>query len=120
MAAPRAAFVEGGLTVLFLVISAPRPERPSEWAAARRKSWDWWEPLQRKGIVKWYHARVGRGAVALFDVESHEQLHELLNGWSELIPVALDVYPLIDIAASKKFLAAQVAAKPESKPRKRR
>lgn len=110
----------GGLTVLFLVISTPRPERPSEWAAARRKSWDWWEPLKEKGIVKWYYARVGRGAVALFDVASHEQLHELLNGWSELIPVALEVYPLIDIAASKTFLASQLAAKAAPKTRNRR
>jgi muconolactone delta-isomerase len=108
------------MTMLFLVISTPRPERPSEWAAARRKSWDWWEPLEEKGIVKWYYARVGRGAVALFDVDSHEQLHELLNGWSELIPVSLDVYPLIDIAASKKFLASQLAAKAAPATRKQR
>ena len=106
--------------MLFLVISTPRPERPYEWAAARRKSWDWWEPLEKKGVVKWYYARAGRGAVALFDVESHEHLHELLNGWSELIPVTLDVYPLIDIAASKRFLASQIAPETASATRKQR
>ena len=51
------------------------------------------------------HARTGRGAVALFDVSSNEELHGLLNEWAEIVPAEFDIYPLIDPEAIKSFLA---------------
>ena len=99
--------------MLFLIVSHPRPERPSEWAKARTKAWPWFDQLKQDGTCKCVYARTGRGAVAIFDVPHHERLHELLNGWSELIPCQLDVYPLIEIADSKKFLQTQL--KPRGK-----
>jgi muconolactone delta-isomerase len=96
--------------MLFLVISTPRPERPSTMASKRRAYWRWLAPLQRSGVCKWTYARTGRGAVAVFDVPSNEALHALINEWAEIIPAHFDIYPLIDAAQAKRFLG---------KPRKR-
>ena len=47
---------------------------------------------------------MGRGAVALFEVDSNETLHQLLTEWAEMIPAEFDVYPLIDPEAAVAFL----------------
>ena len=91
--------------MLFLVISTPRPDKPSAVVAARRKWWGWMQPLLKSGLARTHYARVGRGAVALFDVDSTATLHRLINEWSEIIPAHYDVYPLLDPAAAQKFLA---------------
>jgi hypothetical protein len=54
---------------------------------------------------------VGRGAVAIFDVESNEALHHILNEWADIIPAHFDTYPLVDVEAAKRMLASQVTAK---------
>lgn len=95
---------------LFLVISNPRPERPSEVAARRQGFWPWMSNYQTAGVCKHIYARVGRGAVAVFDVDDNEALHRILNEWADIIPAEFDVYPLVDIEATRKLLAAQVAA----------
>ena len=59
--------------------------------------------------MHWIYARPGRGAVALFDVDSQEQLHALLNEWAEIIPAHFELYPLIDAAAAKRYLARKQA-----------
>lgn len=90
--------------MLFLVVSNPRPERPSSATRNRKKFWAWLKPKQAAKQCLMVYARPGRGAVAIFDVGSHEELHELLNGWAEQIPAQFDVYPLIDPAAAKRYL----------------
>ncbi|MFX4740568.1 DUF3303 family protein, partial [Acinetobacter baumannii] len=65
---------------------------------------------ETKGVCKHIYARVGRGAVAVFDVESNEALHRILNEWADIIPAGFEVYPLVDIEATRRMLAAQVAA----------
>jgi hypothetical protein len=45
----------------------------------------------------------------VLDVESNDALHRLLNEWAEIIPAHFDTYPLIDVDAAKRMLAAQVA-----------
>lgn len=90
--------------MLFLVISNPRPEPPGSVAAVRQRFWQWVAPLQESGEVRSIHARVGRGAVALFDVPSNEALHRRLNEWQDMIPAEFDVYPLIDPDAAQRFL----------------
>jgi len=65
--------------MLFLVISEPRPEQPSSVVAFRQRYWEWIAPLRASGEVRSVHARVGRGAVVLFDVPSNEVLHQRLN-----------------------------------------
>ena len=98
------------MTALFLVVSTPRPERPSEQAARRQGFWPWIGKYQASGVCKHIYPRVGRGAVAVFEVESNEVLHRILNEWADIIPAEFDVYPLVDIEATHKMLAAQVAA----------
>ena len=98
------------MTALFLVVSTPRPERPSEAAARRQSFWPWIGQYEASGICRHIYARVGRGAVAVFAVESNEQLHRILNEWADIIPAEFDTYPLVDIEATRTMLAAQVAA----------
>ena len=97
--------------MLFLVISEPRPEPPSSVTGQRKRYWDWVAPLQASGEVRSVHAKVGRGAVVLFDVPSNERLHQRLNEWADIIPAHFDTYPLIDTEAANRMLAGQVAAK---------
>ena len=73
--------------MLFLVISTPAPTRPSEVRESRRKFWPWAEDKLASGIARSIYPRAGRGVVAIFDVDSHETLHRLLNEWSDIVPV---------------------------------
>ena len=98
------------MTARFLVVSTPRPERPSELASQRQSFWPWIARYEASGVCKHIYPRVGRGAVAVFDVDSNEALHRILNEWADIIPAGFDVYPLVDIEATRKMLAAQVAA----------
>ena len=93
--------------MLFLVISEPRPERPSSVTAARQSYWTWIQPLIDKGEVRSVHAKVGRGAVALFDVSSNELLHAHLNAWADIIPARFEVQALIDPVNARRFLDEQ-------------
>lgn len=90
--------------MLFLVITTPRPERPSTVVKDRRKLWRWIDPMLKSKQCRFIHARPVRGAVALFDVKSHEELHALLNGWAEIIPAQFDLYPLVDAAQARRYL----------------
>lgn len=93
--------------MLFLVISTPRPDHPSSLIDSRSRYWDWMRPLLQSGQAKSVYARAGRGAVALFDVDSNLTLHRFMNEWSDIIPAHFDVYPLLDEDSAKAFLATQ-------------
>jgi muconolactone delta-isomerase len=90
--------------MLFLVISEPRPEPPSSVASQRQRYWQWVAPLRESGEVRSIYAKVGRGAVALFDVPSNEQLHRRLNEWADIIPAHFTVHALIDPDAARAYL----------------
>jgi muconolactone delta-isomerase len=98
--------------MLFLVVSTPRPERPSELAQTRQSFWPWMAGYQARGICRHVYARAGRGAIAVLDVADNDALHRILNEWADIIPAHFETYPLIDVDAAKQMLAAQVAAKP--------
>jgi hypothetical protein len=55
--------------MLFLVVSTPRPERPSELTRTRQSFWPWIARYEAQGVCRQIYARVGRGAVGIFDVE---------------------------------------------------
>src|SRR5262245_5433546 len=95
--------------MLFLVVSTPRPERPSELAQTRQSFWPWIAQYEARGVCR--QARVGRGAGAVFAVEDNNALHQSLNEWADIIPAHFDTYPLIDVEAAKRMLTAQAAAK---------
>ena len=97
--------------MLFLVVSTPRPERPSDMAKTRQSFWPWMAGYEARGICRQIYARAGRGAVAVLDVESNDQLHKILNEWADIVPAHFDTYPLIDAQSAQRMLAAQTAAK---------
>ena len=96
--------------MLFLVISTPRPEPPSSVVGSRKRYWTWLAPLQDSGTCQAIWTRVGRGAVAVFDVDSNETLHRLMNEWADIIPATFEVHPLVDTGAARAFLTAQSGA----------
>ncbi len=91
--------------MLFLVISTPAPTRPSEVRESRRNFWPWIEDKLERGIARSVYPRAGRGVVAVFDVDSHETLHRLLNQWSVIVPAEFALYPLIEPESIVAFLA---------------
>jgi muconolactone delta-isomerase len=97
--------------MLFLVISTPRPERPSDVASARQSFWPWIAGYQASGVCRHVYPRVGRGAIAVFDVGDNNALHRILNEWADIIPAQFETYPLVDLDLTKRMLAEQVAAK---------
>ncbi len=96
--------------MLFLVISNPRADRPSDMAAMRQSFWPWMAGYQASGICQHIYPRVGRGVVVVFKVDSNDVLHRILNEWADIIPAQFEVYPLVDLDATTILLAAQVAA----------
>jgi muconolactone delta-isomerase len=103
--------------MLFLVVSTPRPERPSELAQTRQSFWPWIAQYEARGICRHIYARVGRGAVAVLDVADNNALHQILNEWADIIPAHFDTYPLIDVEAAKRTLATQAAThSPRGRP----
>jgi hypothetical protein len=96
--------------MLFLIVSTPRPERPSEVAGKRQSFWPWIAGYEASGVCRHIYARAGRGAIAVFDVEDNNALHRILNEWADIIPAHFDTYPLIDADAANRMLAAQVRA----------
>lgn len=96
--------------MLFLVVSTPRPERPSEMSSRRQDYWKWLAPLQADGTCRHVYARAGRGAIVVFHVDGNATLHRLLNEWADIIPAHFDSYPLIDVAQAQSFLAQSGAA----------
>ncbi len=79
----------------FLVISTPRPEKPSAARENQKQWWDWLKPLKASGVAKHVYTKLGRGAVIIFDVDSHEALHKLVNQWSECVPATFEVTALL-------------------------
>ena len=96
--------------MLFLVVSTPRPERPSDLTKTRQSFWPWMAGYEARGVCKHIYARAGRGAVAVLDVADNDELHRILNEWADIVPAHFDTYPLIDAASVKRMLAAQQAA----------
>jgi len=97
--------------MLFLVVSTPRPERASEVATQRQSFWPCIKRHQESGVCRQIYPRVGRGAVAILDVTSNEELHRILNDWTDIIPAHFDTYPLVDLAATNRMLAEQAEKK---------
>src|SRR5262249_14592854 len=101
----------GVAIMLFLVVSTPRPERPSELTQTRQSFWPWIARYEARGVCRQIYARVGRGAVGIFELEGNNALHPILNEWADIVPAHFDPYPLIEVEAAKRMLAAQAAAK---------
>jgi hypothetical protein len=89
--------------MLFQVISTPRAEQPSKARGNQRGWWPWLHALEAQGIVKSCYVRCGRGAIVVFDVDSNETLHRLVNEWQELVPAEFMIFPLVPAAYQEKL-----------------
>jgi hypothetical protein len=94
--------------MLFLTISTPRPDRPSEVRTSQQQFWSWMDALLERGTARFCYARAGWGFVALFEIDGNESLHRLLNEWTEIIPAEIAVYPLLEAAVARRFLAGEL------------
>jgi hypothetical protein len=63
-------------------------------------------------VCRHIYARAGRGAIAVLDVASNEELHRILNEWAEIIPAQFESYPLIDSDTAKRMLTEQPSSPP--------
>jgi len=90
--------------MLYLVVSTPHPAKPIDIKGARGEWWPWVENLKSTGKAVCYYARVGRGAMAIFDVSSNEELHVLLTQWTDIVPVTFDIYPLVGSEEAQQLL----------------
>ena len=106
--------------MLFLVVSHPRPERPSTVASHRQAFWDWIGPKLDSGEALSAYPRVGRGVAVTFDLASNEALHAALTEWSEMIPATFDVFPLIDTDVARRSLAQAASGHLNSTPAARK
>ena len=90
----------------FLVISTPRADKPSAARDNQKQFWDWLAPLQASGTAKHVYTKLGRGAVIIFEVESHESLHKLVNQWSECVPATFEVHALLPAEHQERIARA--------------
>ena len=90
--------------MLFLIVTTPRRDPPSTVTARRQKYWKWMDPLLKSKEALCVYARVGRGGVAILDVDSTSRLHQLINEWAEIMPAHFDTYPLLDADHAQLYL----------------
>ena len=79
----------------FLVISTPRADKPSAARDNQKLFWDWLAPLKKDGSAKHVYTKLGRGAVIVFEVDSHETMHKLVNPWAECVPATFEIHALL-------------------------
>lgn len=90
----------------YLVISTPRPEKPSAARENQKMWWDWLDPLIRDGVAKHVYTKLGRGAVIIFDVKAPEDIHKLVNQWAECVPATFEVEALLPKDHQEKIARA--------------
>jgi muconolactone delta-isomerase len=90
----------------FLVISTPRADQPSAARGKQTQFWDWLAPLKANGTAKHVYTKLGRGAVIIFDVDSHETMHKLVNQWSECVPATFEVQALLPAEHQERIARA--------------
>ena len=89
--------------MLFLVVSNPHPTKPKEVKEARAGIWKWIDDLKSQSKVIFFYPIVGRGAAAIFDVSSNDELHKLLTQWLNMVPAKFDIYPLATPSEAKEL-----------------
>ena len=93
----------------FLVISTPRADKPSGARDNQTQFWDWLAPLVKNGTAKHVYTKLGRGAVIIFEVDSHETLHKLVNQWAECVPATFEIEALLPKEHLEKIARAKTS-----------
>ena len=68
------------------------------------------------GVIKdrCMYAKVGRGAISLLDVSSHDELHRDLSQWLELVPAEMQIIPLMNRKDTAGFLSSAFSRNSQS------
>jgi len=90
--------------MLYLLISTPHPSRPEDVKGARLEFRSWIGRLKAENKVVCFYPRAGRGSVVILELASNDELHEIMTEWSNIVPVAFDVYPLATPAQAEELL----------------
>jgi muconolactone delta-isomerase len=93
----------------FMVISTPRAEQPSAMRDAQIMWWDWINALKAQGVAKHVYTKLGRGAVVIFEVDTHETVHKLVNQWNEYVPATFEVEALLPGEHQEKIARARTS-----------
>ena len=97
---------------VFLAISTPRPERPSDFAESAAIVLVMDRQVRSERRCAGTSTRASAAAPWRCSTStSNETLHRILTEWADIIPAEFDTYPLVDVEAAKRLLASQVAAK---------
>lgn len=91
----------------YLVISTPAPTKPSIAREGQAAFWAWLDPLTKNGVAKHVYTKLGRGAVIIFDVQGPEDIHKLVNQWSECVPATFEVEALLPKEHQEKIANAR-------------
>ena len=92
--------------MFFLVISTPMAQKPSAARDNQKQWWDWINHQQSIGVAKHIYTKLGRGAVVIFEVQHHEDVHKLVNQWAECVPATFEVTPLLPKDHQEKIAKA--------------
>ena len=92
----------------FLVISTPMAQKPSLARDNQKQWWDWINHLQSIGVAKHIYTKLGRGAVVIFDVQQHEDVHKLVNQWAECVPATFEVTAILPKEHQEKIARASL------------
>jgi len=91
--------------MLYLLMSTPYPSRPEDAKGARVEFRSWIGELKSRNKVICFYPKVGRGSVVIFDLSSHDELHELLTQWLDIVPASFDIYPLATPSEAERLLS---------------
>lgn len=84
--------------MLYLVTSNPLYAQPSEIAEAAIEFKAWIKELHLKGKVVCAFQKIGKGSVIVFNLESNEELDEVMSKWLSIVPVPItyEITPLVN------------------------
>jgi hypothetical protein len=86
--------------MLFLVSSVPLYSSPDEIKEAIVTFASWLEDLKSKKKVLWFYPKIGKGSVVVFNVDSNDEMNDLMREWLKIVPVPVtyEIIPLVSHA----------------------
>lgn len=83
--------------MLYLVTSNPLYSKPSDIAEAAVEFKVWIKDLHSKGKVIYAYQKIGKGSAIVFDLDSNEELNEIMMKWLSMVPVPItyEILPLV-------------------------
>ncbi len=82
----------------FLVTSNPLYLKPGDIEEVKVEFKEWLSELNSKGKVINAFQKIGKGSVIVFNLESNEELNEVMSKWLSIVPVPItyEITPLVN------------------------